>query len=261
MTRPAVGAVLVFLALAAGACTGSAPERASSASGRSLTGSLTVSAASSLTEALTEIGDGFEALHPTADVTFSFASSATLAAQIREGAPADVFASADEATMDALVADDFIDGAPEVFAGNELVIVTRPGNPSDVSEPSDLVRVGVVALCVDTAPCGRLSADVLARAGVALDPGRVTESADARATLGAVTHGDADAALVYATDARAAGDGVETVPLARTVAVGTDYPIGVVATTTAPGVAEAFVAHVTSPAGRAVLADHGFLTP
>jgi molybdate transport system substrate-binding protein len=239
------------------ACTG---DGSGSAGGGRVEGELTVAAAASLTEAFTEIGDDFERRHPGTDITFSFAASSTLAAQIDEGAPADVFAAADEVTMDSLAADGLIDGTPDIFAVNELVIVTRPGNPSGLAEPADLADLAVVALCIESAPCGRVSTEVLDRAGVVLDRGRVTETANAKATLGAVTHGDADAALVYATDARAAGDDVHTVPL-RDIAAATTYPIGIVAGTHAPALARAFVAHVNSPAGRAVLDDHEFLAP
>lgn len=261
MTRRAPAIALIGLVLAAAACARGGPDTASPGADGTLGGQLTVAAASSLTEAFTEMGDTFESRHPETDITFSFASSSSLAQQVRDGAPADVFASADVETMERLVAEGLVVGEPQIFAANELVIVTRPGNPLDVTGPADLADVPVVALCAENAPCGRLSAVVLDRDDVVLEPGRVTEAADAKATLGAVTHGDADAALVYATDARAAGDAVHTVPLANTATGVTTYPIAAVAGSGQRNLADAFISHVVSADGREVLADHGFAAP
>jgi molybdate transport system substrate-binding protein len=251
-------AVMVFAAACGDDDEASATD---SAGTTALSGELTVSAAASLREAFEEIGAQFEAEHDGTSVAFTFDSSGTLATQIREGAPADVFASADQETMHDLAADGNIDGDAVVFAANELVIVTKPGNPSQVSGLGDLAELAVVAVCVDTAPCGKLSARALDDAGVALEPDRTTEGQNVKATLAAVTEGDADAALVYATDARAAGDAVAAVEIEADPPLVTRYPIAMVQGATDAALAEAFIELVTSPAGLAVLEAHGFLPP
>jgi molybdate transport system substrate-binding protein len=224
-------------------------------------GEITVAAAASLTDAFTEIGADFEAANPDATVTFTFDSSGTLAEQVLGGAPVDVFASADEATMDKLTAEDLVAGEPTTFAGTQLVIVTQPGNPEGIETLADLVDVGVVALCSADAPCGRFAGEVLARAGVEIPPDRVTRGQNVRATLTAVAEGDAIAGIVYVTDAEAAGDAVEAVAIPPGQNAVATYPIAVLAGAGDPELAEAFAAHVASAEGQAVLAAHGFLPP
>lgn len=223
-------------------------------------GSITVSAATSLTDAFTEIADDFTAANPGAEVTFTFDSSSILATQIIEGAPADVFASADETNMTKLTDEDLVAGEPEVFAQNELVIVTRPGNPEGITELADLAEVdGVISLCAEDAPCGTYAQEALDNAGVTLDKAAVTRGRNAGATLTAVREGDAVAAIVYVTDAQGAGDAVDTVAIATDVNVRATSPIAVLAGSGDPEVAEAFVAHVMGADGQAVLAEYGFL--
>lgn len=222
---------------------------------------LTVAAAASLTEAFTAIGEGFEAANPGVEVTFTFDSSGTLRTQILEGAPVDVFASADEETMAELAAEERIDGAPEVFARNELAIVTKPGNPEGIAGLADLADAGVVALCAPDAPCGAFAADALADADVRLDESSVTRGQNAKATLTAVAEGDAVAGIVYVTDGEAAGGAVEVVEVADEVDVVARYPIAVLSEAGDPELAASFAAYVTSPDGQAVLEEHGFLPP
>jgi molybdate transport system substrate-binding protein len=226
-----------------------------------LSGELTVAAAASLTEAFGDLGELFEAEHPDTTITFSFDSSGTLATQIREGAPSDVFASADDETMTDLLDEGFVAGDPTRFAANELVIVTKPGNPGGVTTLADLARLDIVAICVETAPCGKLATQALDEAGVSLDAARVTEGQNVKATLGAVTEGDADAALVYRTDALGAGDAVDTIELGVEPPPVTHYPIAVVEGADDEALAQAFLDVVVSARGLDVLASYGFLPP
>lgn len=225
---------------------------------------ITVSAATSLDDAFTEIGDGFTLAHPGVEVTFTFASSAALATQIIEGAPADVYAPADEASMARLTDQGLVAGPPENFARNELVVVTKPGNPEGIEALADLAGAGVISLCGEDVPCGRYATEALDAAGVTIDESSVTRGQNAGATLTAVSEGDAVAGIVYVTDAAAAGDRVEAIALPDDVSPIATYPIAVLH---AAGEAEApraeaarsFVAYVLGDEGQAVLADHGFL--
>lgn len=251
--------VLALLALLALAGCGSGDSGRAASSGRGgLEGSITVSAAASLTEAFTEIGHDVEGAHPGVKVAFNFDSSSILATQIRERAPADVFASADELEMDELRKERLVSGRPRVFARNEMVIVTKPGNPDHVRGLADLADVGVVALCAATAPCGEYAGRVLDRAGVSIAEGQVTRAQNATATLTGVTDGDAVAGIVYASDARRAGARVTAVRIPVRENVTASYPIVVLRGARDRPLADAFVAGVLSPRGQAVLRRNGF---
>lgn len=258
----ALGAAIALGCSGGGPSTGGADVTGASseATGAALEGSITVSAASSLTEAFTQIGEDFAVAEPGVDVVFSFQSSSSLASQIVEGAPADVFASADEATMADLVEADLLAGAPVVFARNELVIVTKPGNPEDVGQLGDLEDVGIVSLCGEDAPCGRYATQVLDAAGVSIPASAVTRGQNVTAALTAVAEGDAAAGIVYASDAGRAGESVESVAIPQAENVVARYPIGVLASTRADAVASAFVQFVLGEEGQAVLVGHGFLS-
>lgn len=255
-------AALLALVLAAGCSTGDDEPTAETgdASG-SLSGSIVVSAAASLTDTFTEIGDDVVENHPDVEITFNFGSSASLAAQLRDGAPADVAAFADRAPMGSLDDAGLLARAPSIFARNQLVIVTKAGNPDGIENLADLATVGTIALCVDTAPCGRFADRVLADAGVAVPGSNVTRGTDARATLVAVAEGDAVAGIVYVTDATSRRDAVGTVEIPGSDNVVVDYPIAAVDGTTNSALAEAFVRHVRSAEGQRVLRDAGFLAP
>lgn len=229
-----------------------------------LDGEITVSAAASLTEAYTQIGKDFEAANPGTTVTFNFDSSGTLAQQVLDGAPVDVFASADEATMAKLIEADLIDGAPAVFARNQLAIVTKPGNPLGIGGLVDLADAagdGVIALCADTVPCGSFAARVLAGAGVTIPESSVTRGQNVRATLTAVAEGDAVAGIVYVTDAIAAGDAVATVAIPDDQNATAAYPVGVVVGSGEPEVARAFADFLQGRDAQLVLDELGFLPP
>lgn len=246
-------------ALAIVAC-GSETAR-SSTSSRGPSGTILVGAASSLTEAFERIADDFERRHPAIEVDLTFDASSRLAAQVAQGAPVDVFASADVANMDEIVDADLAAGAPRVFARNQLEIVTKRGNPEGVRSLADLAGLDVVALCATEAPCGAYAEQALDEAGVSLPTGRVTRGESAKTTLGAVAHGDAEAGIVYVTDVRAAGGAVDGVAIPSSKNRVAAYPIVVVRGTDEIEAARAFVRYVGSPAGQATLRSFGFGAP
>ncbi|WP_026925628.1 molybdate ABC transporter substrate-binding protein [Glycomyces arizonensis] len=225
-------------------------------------GTVTVFAAASLTETFTEIGEDFEEADPGVEVEFSFAGSSSLAAQINQGAPADVFASANPANMDKVVeagnAED-----PETFARNQLVIAVPEGNPDGVTGLADLADPALkVALCAEEVPCGAAAQTALDAAGVALTP--VTYETDVKATLAKLTLGEVDAALVYRTDVAAAiasDGGVEGVEFPESAEAVNDYVLAVVNDAPNRATAEAFAAYLRSDAALAVLTAAGFQAP
>jgi len=226
-----------------------------------LSGKITVSAAASLTDAIDQIKADFEAVNPDTTVTATYDSSGTLSEQILDGAPVDVFASADEANMAKLTDEDLVAGEPTVFARNQLAIVTKPGNPEGIETLADLADVGVVSLCGEDVPCGTFAQRVLDGAGVAIPETSVTRGQNVKATLTAVTEGDAVAGIVYVTDALGAADEAEIVDIAEADNAVAVYPAAVLADAANVEVAEAFVAYVASDEGQAVLRELGFLPP
>lgn len=260
--RIGVGAVsFALLALLIGCGAGDSSEASAPAIGTQPTGTITVAAAASLTEAFGVVVEEFEQLHRDAAVEVSFASSSTLAQQILDGAPVDVFASADETNMQRLLDADLVLGEPVLAATNSLTIVVKPGNPAGVRSLEDLPRLDVVSLCGEHVPCGRFAQEALRQAGVEIPTERVTRGQNAKATLAAVAEGDADAAIVYATDAVAAGDAVEEVPIAAEVDVVATYPMAVLRNAANPSLAGSFLRFVTGPSGQAALRDAGFGPP
>jgi molybdate transport system substrate-binding protein len=222
-------------------------------------GDLTVLAAASLTEAFTTLGTQFEAAHPGVDVTFSFASSSALATQITSGAPADVFASASPATMDAVVAAGAAEH-PAVFAENVMEIAVPPTNPGEVTGVESLASSAVkTALCQPQVPCGATAQEVFTDAGVVVKP--VTLEPDVKSVLSKVLLGEVDAGVVYLTDVLAAGDKVVGVEIPADVNASTSYPIAALTRSTNAATAAAFVDYVLSPAGARVLTAAGFQQP
>jgi molybdate transport system substrate-binding protein len=220
-------------------------------------GTLTVLAASSLTEALPEVADAFTSAHPGADVRLSFGGSQELVAQATSGAPADVLALAGTSSL-ATVADAV--GRPVVFAHNRLAIVVPPGNPAGVGSLADLADPEVaVALAGPEVPAGQYAAQAFADAGLSVSP--VSEEVDVKAVVTRVAFGGADAGVVYATDARAAGDAVDAIRIPTAQNVVATYPAATVNTSADPALAEAFVAFLTSPAAQDILRRYGFGPP
>jgi molybdate transport system substrate-binding protein len=222
---------------------------------------LTVAAASSLTDAFEAIAEEFEATHPEVEVRLTFDSSGTLATQALEGAPIDVLATADEESMAPVVDAGLVEGETELFAGNLLTIVTRADAPDVGPYGPRLGEVEVLALCASTAPCGRIAdrrLEALMEEGT-LSEDRITRAPNARATLAAVLDGDADAAIVFATDAHAAGDRVRAFELGMDEqSPDTMYPIATLAESAEPELARAFVDLVLSDEGRDALRAQGF---
>lgn len=240
--------IFVAGAVLLAACGNEAPDDAS--------GTVTVFAATSLTTAFTELAKRFEAAHADVTITLNFAASSALLQQIGEGARPDVVALADNATMRTLRADNSF-AAPRVFARNRLVIVTKPGNPTNVSSLADLANASFVALCAQQVPCGQYAAEAFNKAGVSIDEPRVTRGQNVAATLSAVSEGDATAAIVYVTDARVAGDRVTAVAIAESHNVVASYPIA--ARVGASALARGFIEFVQGDDGQSVLRAHGFL--
>ena len=226
-----------------------------------LHGTITVSAAASLTESFTAAAKRFEQEHPDTHVKLNFGSSGTLSQQILDGAPTDVLASADTANMAKLTAVHATSGAPVAFARNELAIVTKPGNPHAIKGLADLPAAGVIALCATTAPCGVFAGQALAKAAVNLPEDHITRGQDVKATLAAVSQGDASAGIVYTTDARSAGSTVSTVAIPDAQNVIATYPIAVTRSSGNAAVAKAFVEFIRSAPAQAILKERGFLPP
>ncbi len=220
---------------------------------------LTVYAASSLTAPFTELAADFEAEHAGVTVELSFGGSSDLVAQVQQGAPADVVATADTATMADLTAEDLVE-APVDVATNQLQIAVPPGNPAGVRSLQDLAGPDVVlVVCAPAVPCGAAATQVAAAGGVVLRP--VSEEQSVTDVLGKVVSGEADAGLVYATDVLAAGDDVEGITFPEARGVTNTYPAAVVADSEQAALAADFVALVSSDRGRAVLRDAGFGQP
>lgn len=218
-----------------------------------------VFAAASLTEVFQEVGSAFEATHPGTSVELNFGGSSSLRDQILAGAPADVFASANTTTMDAVADAGELSGSPEIFATNDLAIATPAGNEAGVT---GLEAFGdeslLIGLCDEVVPCGQFARAALARAGVA--PAPDTNEPDVRSLLDKVAAGDLDAGIVYTTDLQAAGDRVDAVEIPPENNVVARYPLARLANTGDPET-DAFVAFVQSEEGQAILASYGFGAP
>ncbi|BBX70700.1 molybdate-binding protein [Mycolicibacterium psychrotolerans] len=247
----AVVVAVVAAALVCGGCSSSPP----SAGDR-----LTVFAAASLKSTFTDLGARFEKDNPGTTVTFSFAGSSELATQLTQGAPADVFASADTANMTKAVDDGLVSGDPVAFATNTLTIVTPPGNPSGIATFADLARPGIqVVTCAPQVPCGAAADRVEKATGVSLAP--VSEESSVTDVLGKITSGQADAGLVYVTDAANAGDKVTEIAFPEARRAVNVYPIAVLNQARSRPAAQRFVDLITGPQGRDVLAAAGFAEP
>ena len=239
----AVGAAVVLLTGCA------APE----------TTTVTVLAAASLTDALDEAAADFEAANPGIVISVSYGGSSALAEQIVSGAPADVFFSADERTMQTVI-EAGLAADPEVLLGNTLQLVVPAGNPGEVTGLADLADPSlVVALCDPSVPCGAAAVSVLKLADVAASIDTFED--DVRAVLTKVALGEVDAALVYRSDVLAAGDAVEGIDVPLAGQVVNRYPIALLVDAPNPDAARQFIAYLTSDEGREVFRRAGFLAP
>ncbi len=220
---------------------------------------LVVFAAASLTQAFPPIAQGFEKAHPGVTVKFSFDGSSSLVDQLAGGANADVFASADQVTMQRAVGQKLVASAPTVFATNVLVLITPPDNPGHVTGLNSSLDGKRLVVCAPQVPCGDATLKLATLDGVTLKP--VSQTTKVTDVVGAVTTGEADAGVVYTTDAAAAGSEVHTIAIPHSSQVVNRYPIATVAGSSHAADARAFIDYVTSPAGRSVLASYGFGAP
>lgn len=264
MTRRSAGpiavlttALVMVVAGCGGGSTGNAPAPQSPSSGPA--GKITVFAAASLTDTFTALGRDFEATHPGAEVTFSFGASSTLADQIVQGAPADVFAAANETTMEKVAAaGEASDARP--FATNTLQIAVPAGNPGKITGLADFGNADLrLAVCAPQVPCGAAADQVFAAAKVNAKPD--TLERDVKAALQKVELDEVDAALVYRTDVIAAGSKVQGISFPEADSAVNRYPISPLRASQNAAAARAFVDLVRSPEGQRVLTAAGFGPP
>jgi molybdate transport system substrate-binding protein len=254
--RALLSTVVTLLAVA---CGGVASQPGGSSADQ-VAGNLTVLAAASLADAFNKIGEQLKASHPGVDVRFSYAGSPTLVMQIQQGAPADVFASADQSNMQRIAAGRLNAAEPRVFARNRLQVVVQAGNPRQIQSVADLARPGLrVDLCAPAVPCGSYATSVFGKAGVKVTP--VSQEDNVRAVVTKVSLGEADAGIVYATDVKAGGDRVQGLAIPDEQNVVATYPIVQLKGATNQRAAQAFIALVAAPEGQKTLAAYGFLSP
>ncbi|HVW41322.1 MAG TPA: molybdate ABC transporter substrate-binding protein [Amycolatopsis sp.] len=247
------GLALLITGCGSGSSSGSSPAGTEQKT-------LTVFAAASLTESFNAIKPEFEAAHPGVTIKYNFAGSSALVQQITNGAPADVFASADQANMDKATQAGAINGTPAVFATNKLTIAVAPGNPKGIASFADLAKKGLtLVVCAPQVPCGSATQKVEKNTGVTLEP--ASEEQDVKQVLTKVESGDADAGLVYVTDAATAGGKVAQVQFPEAAQAINNYPIGVVKNAPQSDLAQQFVQFVLGPQGQAELTKVGFVAP
>ena len=226
-----------------------------------LKGDLTISAATSLTDAFAELEKQFRKVNRGVKVRLNFGSSSTLITQIQSGAPSDLIASADLSNIEKLVASGNVVVAPKIFARNTMAIAVKPGNPKSVRSVADLASLSFIALCGKTVPCGVYALSVLTRAGVVIAESKVTRGIDVKATLSAVANGDADAAIVYKTDVSAAKKTVVGIDIPSTQNVKAMYGIAPIRGSKNSANAKAFIDFVLSEQGWQILKSFGFQRP
>lgn len=218
---------------------------------------LTVLAAASLTDVFKTVETTYEKKHPGTKLTFSFAGSQELAAQVKQGSPADVLVTADTKTMDGLRSDV---GSPSVIAKNRLVIATRDGNPKKIKSLQDLTDSGLkVVLAAPEVPVGRYSQQVLDAQKLKVEP--VSQETSVRGVLSKVELGEADAGIVYKTDAATAPDKVDAVTIPDAQNAVASYPAATLKESGHKEAADAFVKWLSTPEAQKILRDAGFQKP
>jgi molybdate transport system substrate-binding protein len=229
-------------------------------SGSSVEGELLVSAAASLTDAFAEMESAFEDANPDLDVVLNLGSSSALREQILEGAPADVFASADTSNMDQVAEAAEISGEAEIFVTNSLQIAVPTGNPAEVTGLEDFAREELlIGLCAEDVPCGDFGRQALAKAGVI--PSIDTNEPDVRALLTKIEAGELDAGITYLTDVLSASGRVEGLEIPAEMNIVAEYPIATLAGAPNPDAAVVWVEFVLSEEGQAILTSYGFTSP
>lgn len=257
----ATAAIALFAAACSSGDQASSNPGAGSASapapGGGASGTLTVFAAASLTESFTVLGKQFEAAHPGVKVTFDYEGSSALVQKLDNGAKADVFASADQKNMDKAVRDGVIDGQPAVFATNKLAIAVAKGNPKGIKTFADLTKPGLnVVVCAQQVPCGSATQKIEQSTKTTLKP--VSEETNVKQVLAKVQSGDADAGLVYVTDATSAAGKVDKVDFPESSGAVNQYPIAVVKNAPQAALAKQFADFVLGEQGKTELAKIGF---
>jgi molybdate transport system substrate-binding protein len=243
---------------AAGTPSGSASG--GSAAAAKPTGQLVVFAATSLTGAFDKIGAQFEKANPGVTVKFNYNGSSSLVTQIKQGAPADVFASANTSNMTAITDASLNSAAPQVFARNSGEIAVEAGNPQHVTSVSALANPALkVVVCAPEVPCGSLAQQIFKNAGVTVKP--VSEEENVGGVVTKVSTGEADAGVVYVTDVKSAGNKVAGVAIPADQNETADYPIAQLKGAPNATAGAAFISYVLSPPGQQVLASFGFLPP
>lgn len=225
-----------------------------------LEGELLVSAAASLTDAFAGVEAAFEAANPEVDVVLNLGSSSSLREQILEGAPADVFASANTSNMDQVAEAGHVEGGAEIFVLNELQVAVPAGNPAAVTGLDDFANEDLlIGLCAEEVPCGSFAREALEKAGViaAID----TNEPDVRALLTKVEAGELDAGIVYVTDVLSMAGAVGGIDIPEEFNVIAAYPIAALVNAPNPDAAAAFVDFVLSDEGQAILVEFGFSSP
>ncbi|MEX1124515.1 MAG: molybdate ABC transporter substrate-binding protein [Acidimicrobiia bacterium] len=244
--------ITVALTAVIAACAGTGDEN--------VEGEVLVSAAASLTEAFGAIEAAFEDANPSVDVVLNRGSSSSLREQILEGAPVDVFASANTSNMDQVSDAGAIEGEPRVFAKNSLQIAVPAGNPAGVADLADFANEELlIGLCAEDVPCGDFGRQALEKAGVT--PSIDSNEPDVRALLTKIESGELDAGIVYVTDVISTGGGVEGVEIPDSQNVVADYPIAALADAPNAQAAAAFVSFIISDLGQAILGEYGFIAP
>lgn len=257
MRRPLLAALAVALLIATAGCSAAVTPSSATAKKSTLSGSITVFAAASLTKTFGELATKFEAAHPGVTVQTSFAGSAALVAQITAGAPADVFASADTTNMAKVKS---LVNTPVNFATNVLEIAVPPANPAKIATFADLAKPGVkTVVCAPVVPCGAATQAVEVASGVKLRP--VSEENAVTDVLGKVSSGEADAGLVYVTDVKGAGSTVKGITFPESRNAVNTYPIATIKAGEKAELSQAFVQFVTGTVGQSVLEAAGFGAP
>ncbi len=223
-------------------------------------GRLTVLAAASLTDTFEELAGVLAEEYPDLEIVLSFGPSSGLLEQAMAGAPADVLATANTATMDDAVEGGIVSGEPVLFARNTLTLAVPEGNPAGVSSLDDLARDDLrIALCEPQVPCGAASEQLLAAAGITAAPDTLEN--DVRDVTGKIALGEVDAGLIYLTDAAIMPADIDTVDVAEADEVVNEYPVAVLSDATNVEAAHAFVEALTTGPGQRALAEAGFLPP
>ncbi len=223
-------------------------------------GGIVVFAASSLTEAFTDVATAFNVVNPDVKVTFNFAGSGDLVTQISQGAPADVFVSADDTNMKKLADAGEVAGDPVAIARNTFEIIVEKGNPRGIAAVADLANPElVVVLCAETVPCGNGAAKILKNSNVTVTPKSLEDKV--KGVVAKVTTGEADAGIVFVTDVKAAGDKASGVEIPTDVNAVTNYAMAITKQAANAARAQTFIDFVSGSQGQAILAKYGFLAP